>query len=300
MDHELDVSILIPCYNERKNLEKLLNALTKQKASSPFSIKEIAIVASGCNDGSEDIVKEFMKRDKRIKLLVQEKRDGKASAINFFLKQSNADIVVMESADTLPEEYAINNLLQPFINPKVGMAGGRPIPLNKYKSLTNRISSLSWHIQHEISLRCPPKVGELVAFRKDLIEKVPEKSAADEESISAIVQQKGFKVVYVPHAIVYNKAPEKISEFIKQKERIHFGHLWIKKYQHYIVPSLNYFRLTKVLLNILKKNPFKIFTIFPLALFEMFARLLGTIDFYLLREDMHKWEPLSTTKNLLN
>jgi len=225
--NQYDVSILIPCYNERKNLERLLNALIKQKVSPPFLIREIVVVASGCNDGSEEVVKRFIRRDKRVKLLTQPKRDGKASAINFFLKRNKSDIIVMESADTLPEEYAINNLLRPFISKKVGMTGGRPIPLNKYISLTNRISSLSWHIQHEISLRCPPKVGELVAFRR-IIEKIPEKTAADEESISAIVQQKGYKVVYVPHAIVYNKAPEKISEFIKQKERVHFGHLWIK------------------------------------------------------------------------
>jgi cellulose synthase/poly-beta-1,6-N-acetylglucosamine synthase-like glycosyltransferase len=203
----------------------------------------------------------------------------------------------MESADTLPEEYAINNLLRPFISKKVGMTGGRPIPLNKYESLTDRISSLSWHIQHEISLRCPPKVGELVAFR-NIIKKIPEKTAADEESISAMIQQKGLEVVYVPHAIVYNKAPGKISEFIKQKERVHVGHLWIKKYQHYIVPSLNYFRVAKALLSILKKNPFKIFTIFPLAIFELFARLLGSIDFYFLKRDMHKWEVISTSKQL--
>jgi cellulose synthase/poly-beta-1,6-N-acetylglucosamine synthase-like glycosyltransferase len=294
---QYEVSILIPCYNERKNLERLLNALIKQKVSPPFLIREIVVVASGCNDGSEEVVKKFALKDKRVKLLTQQKRDGKASAINFFLKQNSSDIIVMESADTLPEEYAINNLLRPFINSKVGMTGGRPIPLNKYKSLTDRISSLSWHIQHEVSLRCPPKVGEFVAFRK-IIEKIPEKTAADEESISAIIQQKGYKVVYVPHAIVYNKAPEKISEFIKQKERIHYGHLWIKKYQHYIVPSLNYFRVAKVLVEIIKKNPLKIFTIFPLALFELFARLLGTIDFYLLKKDMSAWEPIITSKNL--
>jgi cellulose synthase/poly-beta-1,6-N-acetylglucosamine synthase-like glycosyltransferase len=291
-------SILIPCYNEKDNLKRLLNRLTKQKVSYPFLIKEIVVVASGCNDGSEKVIKKIASKNKKMKLLIQKRRDGKASAINFFLRKSKADIIVMESADTLPEEYAINNLLQPFVDKKVGMTTARPVPLNKYKSLTNRISSLSWHIQHEISLRYPPKVGELVAF-KNIINKIPEKTVADEESISAMVQQKGFKVVYVPHAVVYNKAPEKISEFIKQKERIHYGHLWIKKYQHYIVPSLNYVRVTKVLFNILRKNPLKIFTIFPLGLFELFARLLGTIDFYLLSKDMHKWEPILTSKKLL-
>ncbi|MDI6807112.1 MAG: hypothetical protein QMD14_04900 [Candidatus Aenigmarchaeota archaeon] len=73
-------------------------------------------------------------------------KDGKASAINFFLSQNKADIVVMESADTLPEEYAIDNLLRPFISPRVGMTAGRPIPLNKYERITDKISSLSWHI----------------------------------------------------------------------------------------------------------------------------------------------------------
>jgi glycosyltransferase involved in cell wall biosynthesis len=43
---QYEVSILIPCYNERKNLERLLNALIKQKVSPLFLIREIVVVAS--------------------------------------------------------------------------------------------------------------------------------------------------------------------------------------------------------------------------------------------------------------
>jgi cellulose synthase/poly-beta-1,6-N-acetylglucosamine synthase-like glycosyltransferase len=290
------VSVLIPAYNERRNIAELLTRLSRQRVSAEFKLNEIVVVTSGCTDGTEEIVKQMAQTDSRIKLMRQKVRDGKASAINFFLKNADSDIIVMESADTLPEAWAIDNLLRPLLRECVGMTAGRPIPLNKHESLIDRIGSLLWHVHHLISLRCPPKVGELVAF-KNIVRQIPEKTAADEESIAALIQQEGFEVVYVPDAIVYNKSPRRISEFLKQRERIHVGHLWIKKHQYYVVPSLNLPLLARTLLKEVIKNPIKILTLTPLIGLEIFIRISGMIDFYLGRE-VHKWEVAESTKDL--
>ena len=88
----LDCSIGIMAYNEEANIGRLLAALLDQKLST-CEIKEIFVVASGCEDRTEDIVRKYEQHDDRIKLLVQKKREGKASAINLFLQKAHDGIV---------------------------------------------------------------------------------------------------------------------------------------------------------------------------------------------------------------
>jgi cellulose synthase/poly-beta-1,6-N-acetylglucosamine synthase-like glycosyltransferase len=290
------VSILIPTYNEAENIEKLIRLLLNQKISENFILKEIMVVASGCTDETEKLVNEF---ESKVRLITQSTRDGKASAINLFLKNIKSDIVVIQSADTLPaDEYTIDNLLKPFQGKKIGLTAGRSIPLNNSRKFTTLINSSVWHLHHQISLKCPPKVGEIIAFRS-IISSIPKNTAADEESISALIQKKGYEAVYVPEAVVYNKGPAMISEFIKQRKRIFIGHLWIKKNQNYVVPSMNVLRLTKIVVEEIINNPKKIFTLTPLVLLEIVIRISAIFDFYIRKRNDHIWERISSTKNLV-
>ena len=74
-------------YNEEKNIGRLLQTLLDQKLEE-VQISNIFVISSGCTDKTEEIVKEFSQKDERIKLLTQEKREGKPSAINFFIKNA--------------------------------------------------------------------------------------------------------------------------------------------------------------------------------------------------------------------
>ena len=290
------VSLLIPTYNEAKNIRELIDRLLKQKISENFILEKIAVVASGCTDETEKIVKQF---DGKVRLLTQITRDGKASAINFFLKNDDTDIVIIQSADTLPSnDYTINNLLNPFLNEKTGLTSGRPIPFNNSRKFANLINSSLWHLHHQVSLRCPPKVGEIIAFR-NIVSLIPKNTAADEESISALIQQKGYEAVYVPDAVVYNKGPERVSELVKQRKRIFIGHLWIKKNQNYIAPSMNVLRLERVLINEVLKNPKKILTLTPLIFLEVIIRLSAVYDFYIRKKNDYIWERINSTKRLV-
>jgi biofilm PGA synthesis N-glycosyltransferase PgaC len=119
----INCSIGIMAYNEEANIGRLLDALLRQNLSHCF-IKEIFVVASGCTDRTEDIVKDYIRLDERIKLLVQRQREGKASAINLFLSKANADVFVLESGDTIPEVDTMEKLVMPFSDPTIGMTGG--------------------------------------------------------------------------------------------------------------------------------------------------------------------------------
>ena len=65
-------------------------------------IAEIIVVASACTDRTVPIVREYMAQDDRVKLIEQERREGKTSAVNLFLQAAQSTICVLESGDTMP------------------------------------------------------------------------------------------------------------------------------------------------------------------------------------------------------
>ena len=96
----LTCSIGIMGYNEEANIGPLLESILSQR-TAVAAITEIIVIASGCTDGTEAIVKSFAMRDPRIRLLVQARREGKASAINYFLSEAKEKILLVSSADII-------------------------------------------------------------------------------------------------------------------------------------------------------------------------------------------------------
>jgi len=84
-------------------------------------IAEIIVVASGCSDDTVPIVQAFACRDPRIRLIVQEKREGKTSAMNVFLQNASEQVCVWESADTVAGKGSIEALCKLFEDSQVGM-----------------------------------------------------------------------------------------------------------------------------------------------------------------------------------
>ena len=99
-------------YNEEANIEALLNRILDQELQN-VDIREIIVVSSGSTDATEDIVRSFMDREPRLRLLVEEERLGKASAINLFLQHQSERVLVICSADLLPKDDAIEKLISP-------------------------------------------------------------------------------------------------------------------------------------------------------------------------------------------
>jgi poly-beta-1,6-N-acetyl-D-glucosamine synthase len=290
-------SIGVMAYNEEANIGRTLRAILEQQGPS-ICIEEVIVVASGCTDRTVPIVAEIALQEPRVRLCIQEKREGKASAINLFLKQAISPVVVLLGADVIPETSALEYLCAPFKDPKIGMVGGRPIPVNDPATFMGHAVHLLWRL-HDHLARMHPKLGEVIAFR-NVISGIPTNSAVDEISIQALISQLGYQLLYEPACIVYNKGPLNIRDFLKQRRRIYAGHLKVREQQNYEASTMKVGPIAHQLIacrDFTMSNPRQTVWTCGTILLEGYARLQGYYDYRRKREH-HIWQMVDSTKEL--
>ncbi len=294
MDEKIRCSVGITAYNEEANIGRLLQAILDQRLYE-VEICEIIVVASGCTDRTEEIVREAMPRDPRIQLYVQAQREGKTSAINEFLRHAREKICVLESGDTLPREDTIEKMVSMFRNPAVGMTGAQKVAVNTPDHIVGLLSHLRLAMEHQLCLEIP-RLGELIAFRK-VFDQLPSDIAMDEAFVEAFIIRRGMQVRYAPEAVVYNMGPTTVSDFVRQRRRNYAGHLYLKEKYGYKVSSLQNTRVVRLALGQVWGAIRLVGTLGVLAILEVYSRMLGFWDYRVRKKKHVVWDMAWTTKD---
>jgi cellulose synthase/poly-beta-1,6-N-acetylglucosamine synthase-like glycosyltransferase len=287
-------SIGITAHNEEANIGKLLECILQQRLRTTF-LAEIIVVISGCTDNTEEVVREYMIRDGRIRLLIQEHREGKASAMNLFMKEANEDVLILSSADLQPAPDTLELLISPFADPELGLTACRPEPVNDPNTFMGFAAHLLWDLHHQMNLH-GFKAGEMIAFRK-VFTRIPQYTAVDEASVEPLIRGQGYIVRYIPEAIVYNKGPETAADFLRQRRRIYAGHLQLQQILGYSVSTMSGLTVLSLLLKNLDWHPKQFIWTWGVVALEMTGRFFGWLDFKQNREHT-VWEIATTTKEL--
>jgi biofilm PGA synthesis N-glycosyltransferase PgaC len=297
--HKIRCSVGITAHNEEANIGRLLHAILDQHLDET-EIGEIIVVASGCTDGTCDIVRGFAAQDPRIKLLAQNEREGKVSAVNLFLQHAREDICVLESGDTLPGQETVENLVKMLRDPQVGMAGAHKVPVNVPDQVVGYLSHLRLTLEHSLCLEIP-RLGEMIAFRK-VFNQIPPDVAMDEAFVEALMIQRGLQVRYAPDAMVYNMGPETLRDFVRQRRRNYAGHLHLKHKYGYRVSSLDNVRVARLALTevwrAVSHTTRLLYVLTALACIELYSRALGSYDYYVRRDKQVVWDMAWTTKEV--
>lgn len=289
----LECSVGVMAYNEQANIADALYSILRQKLCTG-PIAELIVVASGCEDATPAIVADIARHDARVRLIEQERREGKASAINLFISAAQSPVLVMVSADVLVKDGTLEALLRHFRDPAVGMAGGHPTPVNSETTFLGHAVHLQWRLHDRIA-RHSPKLGEIVAFR-NVVPSIPIDTAVDEISIQALVTQLGYRLVYEPAAVVYNRGPSTVPEFLRQRRRIYAGHLRVREQQGYSASTMSARRVARALLGSGSfTTPRAAWWSIGTVALEAAARALGHYD-VMRRRSPHVWETSDTTK----
>jgi hypothetical protein len=184
--------------------------------------------------------------------------------------------------------------LRHFGDPAVGMVGGHPVPVNRETTFLGHAVHLQWRLHDRIA-RESPKLGEIVAFR-NVVPSIPLDTAVDEISIQALITQLGYRLIYEPEAVVYNRGPTTVGDFVRQRRRIYAGHLRVREQQGYSASTMSGGRVLRALLGSgsLTTPRALLWSIGTVGL-EVAARGLGHYD-AMRHRPQHVWEVSITTK----
>lgn len=103
----MKVSIIIPCYNAEKYIDKCLKSILKDKLEE----KEIIIVNDGSIDNSLNILKKYSKKYNFIKIIDQ-KNSGQAIARNVALSKAKGEYIAFVDID----DYVEKNIFYKMYN----------------------------------------------------------------------------------------------------------------------------------------------------------------------------------------
>lgn len=265
MKQKLTVTIGIPAHNEARNIANLLESVLLQN-NKFYLLESIVVVCDGCTDETAKIAGQYLKNDKRIKLLDDGKRLGKATRLNQLFTISRSEILILLDADiVLNDTEVINEIVQEFNNNKIALVGGHDIP-NPAKGFIAKIIiegiNLWSEVRKEIKAKdCIHKVhGNIYAVHEKLYKKIsfPKKIVNDDMFIYLKARELGFKSSFAEKAVIYYQAPDNLTDFYKQAGRFFTGRYQINEY--FGKKVLKYFKVLRSskirgTLNLLRINP---------------------------------------------
>ncbi len=215
------VSIIIPVYNEKETMEKLLNKV--KEADFSGLNKEIIIVDDASCDGTTEILDNL--KDK-YKILFHDKNMGKGAAIRTAVKEITGDIAVIQDADLEynPDDY--NKLLPLIINDKADVVyGSRFLDKQNLKNfmfknmLANKLLTVLTNILFGASVTDMETCYK--AFRREVLQNITIKSDRfdfEPEITAKILKQ---KVRLKEVAISYNGRGHNEGKKINWKDGLH-------------------------------------------------------------------------------
>ncbi len=210
------VTVFIPTYNEEKHIGRKLDELLSQT----YLIDEILILDCS-TDKTAEIVNEYTRRHKNIKLIRQHTRIGNARTFNEAIELAKGDIFIKTDADTyLLSNNAVAEIIANFADPKIGVATGSRV--NKRLDMEDKYTKFLTTIQIAESNIDSIVIGispSLLAFRRSVMEKVdPESMAEDTEEVIRI-RRKGYKAIIDPSVTSEEEIPIDIKLRRIQKDR---------------------------------------------------------------------------------
>lgn len=199
----MKTSVCITVLNEEGSIGELLESLLAQTKKPD----EIVVVDGGSKDKTVEIVRHFQKKDKRIKLLIEQ--GSVAHGRNTSIEIAKNPIIVSIDAGCVAKKDWLAKITEPFKHEEVGMVAGF------YEMVTKTPLQKAMSVYHGVAPeRFDPTSflpsARSVAFRREVWEKVGgyseklDKAGEDTLFFYKIVKT-GVRIIRVGEAIVYWK-----------------------------------------------------------------------------------------------
>lgn len=193
---DIKLSIIIPVYNEKPTLLKLLQKVERLPVD-----KELILVDDGSTDGSREILAGIL--PERAKVAMHETNLGKGAAIKTGLPLVTGDIVTIQDADLEYDPEDLLKLLKPILDGKADVVYGSRFTGERrnmffWHWVGNRFLTLVTNILYDSTLSDMETCYKM--FRADIIKGIDLKSRRFEfeVEITAKMLKRRHRIYEVP------------------------------------------------------------------------------------------------------
>ena len=193
-NEQILLSVIVPCFNEIKTLDKVINNIQ----SSPVKSKEIIIVDDFSSDGSREFLKNVQSYN--IKTIFHNKNLGKGAALCSGISLAKGKIIIIQDADLEYDPNQFPDIIEPIVNGKADVVygsswqGGQPHRVVYFwHRIGNGFLTLLSNIFTDINLTDMETCYK--AFRREIIQqiKIEENRFGFEPEITAKIAKLALK-----------------------------------------------------------------------------------------------------------
>lgn len=198
-DIEPCLSVVMPCYNERATVAECVGAVL----ASPYT-RELIVVDDASTDGTREILADLTATDPRVRVLLQDRNQGKGAALRRGFREATSRFVIVQDADLEYDPAEYRKILQPILDDRADVVfgsrffGGEPHRVlyfwhyagNRFLTLvSNMVTNLNLS-DMETCYKC---------FRREVLEglRIEERGFGVEPELTAKVARAGWRVYEV-------------------------------------------------------------------------------------------------------
>ncbi len=154
METKLDISVVVPLFNEAESLPELHDWIHKVMSENSFSY-EIIFIDDGSKDGSWDLIEDLNKKNNAVRGIKFQRNYGKSAALQKGFEAAQGDVVVTMDADLQDSPDEIPELFKMIKEQDFDLVSGwkkkrydpitKTIPTKLYNWAARRLTGIYLH-----------------------------------------------------------------------------------------------------------------------------------------------------------
>jgi glycosyltransferase involved in cell wall biosynthesis len=154
LETKLDISVVVPLFNEVESLPELHDWIHKVMMENSFSY-EIIFIDDGSKDGSWDLIEQLNNKNKAVRGIKFQRNYGKSAALQKGFEAVNGDVVITMDADLQDSPDEIPELYQMIKEQDFDLVSGwkkkrydpitKTIPTKLYNWAARRLTGIHLH-----------------------------------------------------------------------------------------------------------------------------------------------------------
>lgn len=200
----MQMSLVIPAYNEAKRLPPFLQEITTYDRAHPADIFEIFVVDDGSTDGTAVLAENFKAQLPKLKVIRQPQNRGKGAAVHAGVLAAQGNAIVFMDADGATPIIELPKMIAALENSDIAV-GNRWMPGAKTERHSTLRKFSGWVYRTYMSLFGLGAIDTMCGFKgyqatvaRDLFEKLLEERWLFDAEIAYKAVQKNYRIKNFP------------------------------------------------------------------------------------------------------